>query len=125
MGMQGLLVDCASLGHDRLRLGSVAALEEGTQRRRQSILIERSVHKPFRSPTRLQFQSPLPPANKPRLAVVDGLTPTHRVTAICGFDDLDALVETGLAFRDMDGVAALELIARASALTAELVTERI
>jgi FAD/FMN-containing dehydrogenase len=46
-------------------------------------------------------------------------TPRHRVTAICGFDDLDALVETGRAFRDMDGVAALELIARASALTAE------
>jgi FAD/FMN-containing dehydrogenase len=40
--------------------------------------------------------------------------------AICGFDDLDALVETGRAFRDMDGIAALELIdARASALTAE------
>ncbi|HEX2400223.1 MAG TPA: FAD-binding oxidoreductase [Mycobacterium sp.] len=47
-------------------------------------------------------------------------TPTHRVTAICGFDDLDALVETGRVFRDMDGIAALELIdARASALTAE------
>ena len=47
-------------------------------------------------------------------------TPTHRVTAICGFDDLSALVETGRAFRDMDGIAALELIdARASALTAE------
>jgi FAD/FMN-containing dehydrogenase len=46
--------------------------------------------------------------------------PTHRVTAICGFDDLDPLVETGRAFRDMDGIAALELIdARASALTAE------
>jgi FAD/FMN-containing dehydrogenase len=47
-------------------------------------------------------------------------TPTHRVTAICGFDDLDALAETGRTFRDMDGIAALELIdARASALTAE------
>jgi FAD/FMN-containing dehydrogenase len=47
-------------------------------------------------------------------------TPTQRVTAVCGFDDLDALVETGRAFRDMDGIAALELIdARASALTAE------
>jgi FAD/FMN-containing dehydrogenase len=47
-------------------------------------------------------------------------TPTHRVTAICGFDDLDALVETGRLFRDMDGIAALELIdARASALTSE------
>ena len=47
-------------------------------------------------------------------------TPTSRVTAICGFNDLDALVETGRAFRDMEGIAALELIdARASALTAE------
>ena len=47
-------------------------------------------------------------------------TPTHRVTAICGFDDLDALVETGRVFRDMDDIAALEMIdARASALTAE------
>ncbi|MGH3674529.1 MAG: FAD-binding oxidoreductase [Mycobacterium sp.] len=47
-------------------------------------------------------------------------TPTHRVTAICGFADLDALVEIGRTFRDMDGIAALELIdARASALTAE------
>ncbi|MBP1816575.1 FAD/FMN-containing dehydrogenase [Mycobacterium sp. OAE908] len=47
-------------------------------------------------------------------------TPKQRVTAICGFDDLDALVETGRVFRDMDGIAALELIdARASALTAE------
>ncbi|WP_442928539.1 FAD-binding oxidoreductase [Mycobacterium sp. JS623] len=47
-------------------------------------------------------------------------TPKQRVTAICGFDDLDALVETGRVFRDTDGIAALELIdARASALTAE------
>jgi FAD/FMN-containing dehydrogenase len=47
-------------------------------------------------------------------------TPTHRVTAVCGFDDLDDLVEAGRQFRDMDGIAALELIdARASALTAE------
>src|SRR3954469_12716569 len=47
-------------------------------------------------------------------------TPAQRVTAICGFDDLDALVETGRVFRDVDGIAALELIdARASALTAE------
>jgi FAD/FMN-containing dehydrogenase len=60
------------------------------------------------------------------LGVITGLdlrlhpTPTHRVTAICGFADLDALVETGRMFRDMEGVAALELIdARASALTAE------
>jgi FAD/FMN-containing dehydrogenase len=60
------------------------------------------------------------------LGVITGLdlrlhpTPTHRVTAICGFADLDALVETGRVFRDMEGIAALELIdARASALTAE------
>ena len=60
------------------------------------------------------------------LGVITGLdlrlhpTPTSRVTAICGFNDLDALVETGRAFRDMEGIAALELIdARASALTAE------
>jgi FAD/FMN-containing dehydrogenase len=60
------------------------------------------------------------------LGVITGLdlrlnpTPTHRVTAICGFDDLAALVETGRAFRDMEGIAALELIdAHASALTAE------
>jgi FAD/FMN-containing dehydrogenase len=46
--------------------------------------------------------------------------PTHRVIAICGFADLDALVEAGRMFRDMDGIAALELIdARASVLTAE------
>jgi len=44
----------------------------------------------------------------------------QRVTAICGFADLDALVATGRVFRDMEGIAALELIdARASALTAE------
>src|SRR6201999_1118331 len=60
------------------------------------------------------------------LGVITGLdlrlhpTPRYRVTAICGFADLDALVEAGRRFRDMDGIAALELIdARASALTAE------
>lgn len=47
-------------------------------------------------------------------------TPTHRVTAICGFADLDALADAGRTFRDLEGIAALELIdARASALTAE------
>ncbi|MDH6197528.1 FAD/FMN-containing dehydrogenase [Mycobacterium frederiksbergense] len=47
-------------------------------------------------------------------------SPTHRVTAICGFADLDGLVDAGRTFRDLDGIAALELIdARASALTAE------
>lgn len=47
-------------------------------------------------------------------------SPTHRVTAICGFADLAALVGAGRIFRDLEGIAALELIdARASALTAE------
>src|SRR5262245_58578592 len=60
------------------------------------------------------------------LGVITGLdlrlhpTPTHRVTAVCGFDDLDDLVDAGREYRDMDGIAALELIdSRASALTAE------
>ena len=60
------------------------------------------------------------------LGVITGLdlrlhpTPTHRVTAIAGFDDLNALIDVGRAFRDADGIAALELVdARASALTAE------
>ncbi|WP_036468256.1 FAD-binding oxidoreductase [Mycobacterium genavense] len=47
-------------------------------------------------------------------------TPSHRVTAVCGFDDLDALIATARTFRDVDGIAALELIdGRAGALTAE------
>ncbi|OBK14146.1 FAD-binding oxidoreductase [Mycobacterium asiaticum] len=46
--------------------------------------------------------------------------PAHRVTAVCGFDDLATLVEAGRAFADVDGIAALELIdARAAALTRE------
>ncbi len=46
--------------------------------------------------------------------------PSHRVTAVCGFQDLDALVDAGRLFRDLDGIAALELIGRrASALTEE------
>src|SRR6201991_4997514 len=46
--------------------------------------------------------------------------PAHRVTAVCGFDDLAALVDAGRLFRDMDGIAALELIdGRASALAEE------
>jgi FAD/FMN-containing dehydrogenase len=46
--------------------------------------------------------------------------PPHRVTAVCGFDDLDALVDAARLFRDLDGIAALELIdGRASALTEE------
>ncbi|ULE31524.1 FAD-binding oxidoreductase [Mycobacterium sp. IDR2000157661] len=60
------------------------------------------------------------------LGVITGLdlrlypAPSHRTTAICGFADLDALIAAGRVFRDVDGIAALELIdARASALTAE------
>ena len=46
--------------------------------------------------------------------------PPHRVTAVCGFDDLAALVDAGRLFRDMDGIAALELIdGRAGALADE------
>jgi len=47
-------------------------------------------------------------------------SPSHRVTAVCGFADLDALIEAGRTFRDVDGIAALELIdVRAAALTRE------
>jgi FAD/FMN-containing dehydrogenase len=47
-------------------------------------------------------------------------TPPHRVTAMCGFADLEALVDAARVFRDLDGIAALELIdSRASALTGE------
>ena len=46
--------------------------------------------------------------------------PSHRVTAVCGFADLEALVDAGRTFRDVEGIAALELIdGRAAALTAE------
>jgi FAD/FMN-containing dehydrogenase len=46
--------------------------------------------------------------------------PSHRVSAVCGFADLEALVDAGRMFRDVDGIAALELIdGRASALTRE------
>jgi FAD/FMN-containing dehydrogenase len=46
--------------------------------------------------------------------------PPHRVTAVCGFEDLDALVDASRLFRDLEGIAALELIdGRASALTNE------
>jgi FAD/FMN-containing dehydrogenase len=46
--------------------------------------------------------------------------PPHRVTAVCGFEDLGALVDAGRVFRDLDGIAALELIdGRASALADE------
>lgn len=60
------------------------------------------------------------------LGVITGLdlqlhpTSPHRVTAVCGFADLDALIEAARRFRDLDGIAALELVdARAGALTAE------
>jgi FAD/FMN-containing dehydrogenase len=60
------------------------------------------------------------------LGVITGLDlrlhaiPPHRVTAICGFADLRALVAAGRIFRDVDGIAALELIdGRAAALTGE------
>ena len=47
--------------------------------------------------------------------------PAHRVTAVCGFDDLGALVDAGRLFRNMDGIAALELVdGKASALADEL-----
>ncbi len=36
--------------------------------------------------------------------------PANRVTAVCGFDDLDALVAAARALRDIQTVAALELI---------------
>jgi FAD/FMN-containing dehydrogenase len=46
--------------------------------------------------------------------------PTHRVTAVCGFDHLGALIRTGRIFRDLDSIAALELIdGTAAALAAE------
>ena len=42
------------------------------------------------------------------------------MTAVCGFADLEALVDAGRTFRDVEGIAALELIdGRAAALTAE------
>ncbi|MGV0625665.1 FAD-binding oxidoreductase [Mycolicibacter minnesotensis] len=60
------------------------------------------------------------------LGVITGLDlrlhprPAQRVTAICGFDELDALVEAARMLRDLDGIAALELIdARVAALTGE------
>ncbi len=46
--------------------------------------------------------------------------PARRVTALCGFAELGALVDAGRMFRDADGIAALELVdGRAAALTAE------
>jgi FAD/FMN-containing dehydrogenase len=46
--------------------------------------------------------------------------PAHRVTALCGFADLESLVSAGRTFRDIDTIAALELIdGRAAAMAAE------
>ena len=46
--------------------------------------------------------------------------PAHRVTAVCGFADLEALVATGRALRDTESVAALEMLdAQAAVLAAE------
>lgn len=60
------------------------------------------------------------------LGVITGLdlrlhpAPAHRVTAVCGFADLTALVATGRALRDTESIAALELIdGRSAALAAE------
>lgn len=46
--------------------------------------------------------------------------PRHRVTALCGFAELESLIAAGRAFRDVETIAALELIdGRAATLTAE------
>ncbi len=46
--------------------------------------------------------------------------PAHRVTAMCGFDDLEACVSAGRRLRDIETIAALELIdGRAAELAAE------
>ena len=47
-------------------------------------------------------------------------TPSQRITAICGFTELAALVAAAQEFRDLDGIAALEMIdARACRVTTE------
>jgi FAD/FMN-containing dehydrogenase len=60
------------------------------------------------------------------LGVITGLdlrlhpVPAHRVTAVCGFAELSALLDAGRLFRDIDGIAALELIdPRGCAVAAE------
>ncbi len=60
------------------------------------------------------------------LGVITGLdlrlhpNPSHRVTAVCGFAELGAVIDAARLFRDLDGIAALELIdGRAAALTGE------
>ena len=46
-------------------------------------------------------------------------TPAHRITAVAGFADLSDVAAAGQEFRDLDGIAALELVdARALELTA-------
>jgi FAD/FMN-containing dehydrogenase len=46
--------------------------------------------------------------------------PAYRVTALCGFADLESLVTAGLTFCDIDTIAAVELIdGRAAAMAAE------
>ena len=46
--------------------------------------------------------------------------PTHRVTAVCGFDDLDTCVAAGRSLRGVETIAALELIdGRAARLAAD------
>jgi len=46
--------------------------------------------------------------------------PAHRVTALCGFADLESLVAAGRVFRDVKTIAALELIdSRAAALASK------
>jgi FAD/FMN-containing dehydrogenase len=46
--------------------------------------------------------------------------PAHRVTAVCGFDELAPLIHAGRIFRDLDSIAALELIdGTAAGLVAE------
>lgn len=48
------------------------------------------------------------------------LKPAHRVTAVCGFADLNALVDAGRRLREVESIAALELIdGRAAAVAAE------
>ncbi len=46
--------------------------------------------------------------------------PAHRVTAVCGFENLQELVSAGRLLRDLPGIAALELLdGRGAALAAE------
>jgi FAD/FMN-containing dehydrogenase len=46
--------------------------------------------------------------------------PTHRVTAVCGFPDLEGCVSAGRSLREVESIAALELIdGRAAAVAAD------